>query len=110
FQPGNRVGGSELESTTIRALRFAGGTVYAATSRGVWSHSTSTLSGPWKLEFAPNPDYLPGGSLANDPNAPYKNIANDIAVDPRDPSKVILAIGWRSGDAYNGFYTKQGGT
>jgi hypothetical protein len=110
FQPGDRVGGAELESTTIKHLRFAGTTVWAATSRGVWTHSTTNLSGPWKLEFAPNPDYLTGGSLANDPNAPYKNIANDIAFDPRDPSKVILAIGWRSGDDYNGFYTKQGGT
>jgi hypothetical protein len=110
FQPDNRVGGTELDSTTIKHLRFAGGTVWAATSRGVWSHSTRVLSGPWKLEFAPNPDYLSGGALASDPSAPYKNIANDVAVDPHDPSKVILAVGWRSGDKYNGFYTKQGGT
>ncbi|MFC4108992.1 glycosyl hydrolase [Micromonospora zhanjiangensis] len=110
FTPADRVGGTELESTTIRKLRFAGTTVWAATSRGVWSHSTSNLAGPWKLEFAPNPDFLPGGSRAKDPNAPYKNIANDVAVDPKDPSRVILAIGWRSGDAYNGFYTKRGGS
>ncbi|WP_280692956.1 glycosyl hydrolase [Kitasatospora sp. GAS204B] len=106
FQPGDRVGGAELESTTIHALRFAGDKVWAATSRGVWSHSTTTLSGPWTLEFAPNPDYLPGGSMASDPSAPYKNIANDIAIDPKDPSKVVLAVGWRSGDTYNGFYSK----
>jgi hypothetical protein len=110
FQPSSRVGGTELDSTTIKHLRFAGGTVWAATSHGVWSHSARVLSGPWKLEFAPNPDYLSGGALASDPNAPYKNIANDVAIDPHDPSKVILAIGWRSGDSYNGFYTKQGGT
>ncbi|GAA2746810.1 glycosyl hydrolase [Kitasatospora cinereorecta] len=106
FQPGNRVGGAELESTTIHALRFAGGKVWAATSRGVWSHSTADLSGPWTLEFAPNPSYLPGGADAKNPSAPYKNIANDIAIDPKDPSKVLLAIGWRSGDTYNGFYAK----
>ncbi|MFD9129400.1 glycosyl hydrolase [Kitasatospora sp. NPDC059571] len=106
FQPGNRVGGAELESTTIHALRFAGGRVWAATSRGVWSHSTTDLSGPWTLEFAPNPSYLPGGADAKAPNAPYKNIANDIAIDPKDPSKVVLAVGWRSGDTYNGFYAK----
>jgi hypothetical protein len=109
FQPGARVGGAELESATIGKLRFHGGTVWAATNRGVWSHSTTDLSGPWKLEFAPNPDYLPGGSLARDPAAPYKNIANDIAVDPKDPSKVVLAVGWRGGDTYNGFYARQGG-
>ncbi|MCC9311584.1 glycosyl hydrolase [Kitasatospora sp. RB6PN24] len=106
FSPGMRVGGAELESTTIHALRFGGGKVWAATSRGVWSHSTTDLSGPWALEFAPNPDYLPGGSKAADPSAPYKNIANDIAIDPKDPTKVVLAVGWRSGDTYNGFYSK----
>ncbi|MFE2349216.1 glycosyl hydrolase [Kitasatospora cineracea] len=106
FTPGTRVGGAELESTTIHALRFAGDKVWAATSRGVWSHSTADLSGPWTLEFAPNPSYLPGGADAKDPGAPYKNIANDIAVDPKDPSKVLLAVGWRSGDTYNGFYAK----
>ncbi|MFC8513008.1 glycosyl hydrolase, partial [Streptomyces sp. NPDC057257] len=84
--------------------------VWAATTEGVWSHSTKTLKGHWKLEFAPNPDYLPGGSLASDPNAPYKNITSDIAVDPKDPGKVVLAVGWRGGDTYNGFYAKSGGT
>src|SRR6185369_4325605 len=83
---------------------------WAATSRGVWSHSTTNLSGSWTLEFAPNPSFLPGGADAANQSAPYKNIANDIAIDPRDPNKVILAIGWRSGDDYNGFYTKVGGT
>ena len=109
FSPSNRVGGAELESTSIRKLRFIGDKVWAATTRGVWSHSTTDLSGPWKLEFAPNPTYLPGGALAGDPHAPYKNVANDIAADPKDPSKVVLAVGWRSGDTYNGFYTQQAG-
>lgn len=60
FSPRDRVGGDELESTSINALRFGGGKVWAATTRGVWSHSTKSLKGAWKLEFAPNPDYLPG--------------------------------------------------
>ncbi|MFF4014098.1 glycosyl hydrolase [Streptomyces sp. NPDC001843] len=106
FSSRSRVGGDELESTTIHELRFGGGKVWAATSEGVWSHSTRKLGGAWKLEYAPNPDYLPGGSKADDPDAAYKNIANDIAIDPKDPSKVVLAVGWRSGDDYNGFYTK----
>ncbi|SEE18884.1 hypothetical protein SAMN04490357_7218 [Streptomyces misionensis] len=109
FSRRTRVGGDELESTTIHELRFGGGKVWAATSRGVWSHSTSNLDGPWKLEFAPNPDYLPNGPKAGDPAAAYKNIANDIAIDPKDPGKVVLAVGWRSGDDYNGFYTKVDG-
>ncbi|WP_030901567.1 glycosyl hydrolase [Streptomyces sp. NRRL F-5126] len=110
FSRRSRVGGDELESTTIHQLRFGAGKVWAATSEGVWSHSTRHLSGHWKLEYAPNPDYLPGHSKANDPEAPYKNITNDIAVDPRDPSKVLLAVGWRSGDDYNGFYARKDGT
>ncbi|MFC8342520.1 glycosyl hydrolase [Streptomyces sp. NPDC057280] len=109
FSARTRVGGDELESTTVHQLRFGGGKVWAATSAGVWSHSTKTLSGAWKLEFAPNPDYLPGGSKADDESAAYKNIANDIAIDPKNPGKVVLAIGWRSGDDYNGFYTKVNG-
>jgi hypothetical protein len=110
FTAADRVGGKELDSTTIHTLRFGGDRVWASTSEGVWSHSTTDLRGPWTLEYAPNPAYLPGGPLAHDPNAPYKNIANDVAIDPRDPGKVMLAIGWRSGDTYNGFYTKQHGT
>ncbi|GGQ53941.1 glycosyl hydrolase [Kitasatospora griseola] len=106
FKPGNRIGGTELESTVIHALRFNGDKVWAATSRGVWTHSTTDLSGPWKPEFAPNPTFLPGGADSKAPNAPYKNIANDVAFDPKDPSKVVLAFGWRSGDTYNGFYSR----
>ncbi|MFF4354272.1 glycosyl hydrolase [Streptomyces sp. NPDC001530] len=106
FGPRDRVGGDELESTSINALRFAGDKVWAATTRGVWSHSTRSLKGAWKLEFAPNPDYLPGGSKASDPSAAYKNITSDIAIDPKDPRKVVLAVGWRGGDTYNGFYAK----
>ena len=53
FQPGSRVGGAELESTTINALRFAGDKVWAATSRGVWTHSTTTLSGPPRTRTSP---------------------------------------------------------
>ncbi|MFE0518504.1 glycosyl hydrolase [Streptomyces sp. NPDC058954] len=110
FGKRDRVGGDELESTSINALRFAGDKVWAATTAGVWSHSAKTLKGHWKLEFAPNPDYLPGGSKASDPSAPYKNITSDIAVDPKDPGKVVLAVGWRGGDTYNGFYARSGGS
>ncbi|MGF1425760.1 glycosyl hydrolase [Kitasatospora sp. LaBMicrA B282] len=110
FSPHDRVGGDELQSTAIHALRINGDTVYAATSEGLWSHSTTHLDGPWQLEFAPSPDYLPGHPLAADPNAAYKNIVNDVAFDPADPSRVLVAAGWRSGDTYNGFYTKVNGS
>jgi hypothetical protein len=116
FTAADRVGGTELESTTINALRFDGhGKVWAATLRGVWWHSTAAadLGQAWSLAFAPNPDYLPGGSLAGSAdglnNAAYKNIVNDLAIDPTKPSHLIAAAGWRSGDAYNGFYESKNG-
>ena len=117
-----RVGGNELESSTIHKLRFAGGKVWAATLFGVWYHSASTTSGSWTLAYAPNPASLtaplqaytiPGSWLNGQTfgtasssltNAPYKNIANDVAIDPNDSNHVIAALGWRSGDTYNGFY------
>ena len=104
FTRGDRVGGDELESTTINAIRFGGGLAWVATLRGIYYHSASTTSGPWTLSFAPNPSYLPGGANAADPNAAYKNIVNDIAIDPHNPKHLIAGVGWRSGDTYNGFY------
>lgn len=105
FTPASRVGGTELESTTINKLRFDGaGRVLAATSRGLWAHST-TGSEPWQFLFAPNPSHLPGGADAGAANAPYKNLANDIAVQPGTSGRRMVAdIAWRSGDTYNGFY------
>lgn len=111
FTPATRVGGTELESTTINALRFTrdGARVWAATSSGIWWHATATRSGAWTRAFAPNPDYLAGGSKASEANAPYKNIVNDIAIDPANASHLVAAIGWRSGDTYNGFYESRDG-
>jgi photosystem II stability/assembly factor-like uncharacterized protein len=111
FSPSDRVGGDELESTTINAVRFAGDKVWIATLRGVWWHSLSgDKTTPWTQSFAPNPSYLPGGTNAGDANAAYKNIVNDVAIDPKDADHIIAAVGWRSGDAYNGFYeTRDGG-
>ena len=101
----NRIGGTELESTTIHHLRFAGDTVYAATLRGVYSHSVSgPAATPWKLLFAPSPSYLPGGADSGAQNAGYQNIVNDLAVDPKNAKHLIAAAGWRAGAAYNGFY------
>jgi hypothetical protein len=110
FTPASRVGGTELESTTINKLRFDGaGKVWAATSRGIWSHSTAGNEA-WAFSFAPNPSYLPGGSNASAANAPYKNLANDIAIQPGTGGQRLVAdIAWRSGDSYNGFYRSNNG-
>ena len=123
FSPDDRVGGKELESTTIGRVRgTSGSTVFAATNRGIWYHSAMTKSGAWTFGFAPNMSWMPeirddagnvlvpAGSNWTDStssgptNAAYKNIVNDIAIDPKNPKHVIAAIGWRSGDTYNGFY------
>src|SRR6185369_10145258 len=54
FTTTSRVGGTELESTTIGKLRFDGaGNVYAATSRGIWRHSSSGGSAPWTRVLEP---------------------------------------------------------
>ncbi len=123
FAPTDRVGGKELESTTIGRIRFGGGSnVFAATNRGIWYHAAGTKAGAWTFAFAPNMSWMPeikddagnvlvpagsdwtGNTSSGATNAAYKNIVNDIAVDPKNPKHVIAAIGWRSGDTYNGFY------
>src|SRR5436305_3818996 len=109
FTPADRVGGTELESTTINSLRFAGGKVWAATVRGIWWHTLGDNSSPWHLGFAPNPSFLPGGADAGVQNAAYKNIVNDLVVDPRNANHLLAALGWRSGDTYNGFYESTDG-
>ncbi|MEP6638950.1 MAG: glycosyl hydrolase, partial [Chloroflexota bacterium] len=108
----NRVGGTELESTTINAVRFTTDKVWIATLRGVyWHNRTGDMALLWHRSFAPNPTFLPGGVDASAANAAYKNIINDIAIDPKNPNHLIAAAGWRSGDTYNGFYeTTNGGT
>jgi hypothetical protein len=83
----------------------------------------------WTLAYAPNPQDLPSSlqqytaagsqmrsatfgpdagadqtATGSDTNAPYKNIVNDVAVDPKNSKHVIAAVAWRSGDSYNGFY------
>ncbi len=121
YTQANRVGGNELESTTINAIRFSSTKVWIATLRGVWSHSrTGDMTTPWTLSLVPNPGYLPASlqSYLQDPsitlgganqnptttNTAYKNIVNDLAIDPKNPAHLIAAVGWRSGDTYNGFY------
>jgi hypothetical protein len=109
FAPSDRIGGAELESTTINSIRFANGKVWAATLRGVWSHPLGDYSSPWTQNFAPQPSYLPGGANSKAQNAAYQNIVNDIAIDPRNANHIIAAVGWRSGAAYNGFYESNDG-
>jgi hypothetical protein len=111
FQPSDRVGGNELESTTINSIRFTKTTAWVATLRGIFSHTLSDTTSPWVARFQPNPSYLPGGANAGAQQAGYKNIVNDLVIDPTNDQHLLAAVGWRSGADYNGFYeSTDGGT
>jgi hypothetical protein len=106
FTPSDRVGGTELDSIIINKIRFDGlGHVFAATNRGIFTHSSTSNAGAWTFLYAPNPDYLPGHPLGNAASAPYKNMVNDLAIQPDGSGQHLVAdIAWRGGDTYNGFY------
>lgn len=106
FATNLRVGGTELESTTIGKLRFDPiGNVYAATSRGVWKHSATSATGAWRRVLYPVADPVVNGVSRPDLQSPYNNICNDVAVDPQSGGQTIIAnCAWRNGAAYNGFY------
>ena len=101
FTTADRVGGQELESTSINQIKFDTiGNIYAATSRGVWRHSSSTNAGNWTRVLEP----VPGSTY------PYDNICNDIAIAPLSNGQRIIAnCAWRAGAAYNGFYFSNDG-
>lgn len=101
FALGDRVGGSELESTFINQIKFDRvGNIYAATSRGVWKHSSATNSGSWTRVLYP----VPGST------SPYDNICNDVAIAPlSNGQRVVANCAWRGGASYNGFYFSNDG-
>jgi hypothetical protein len=111
FAVSDRVGGSELESTFVHRLRFDGaGSVYAATSRGVWKHSATTQAGAWRRVLYPVPDPVVGGVARPDLQSPYNNICNDVAVQPGTSGRIVIVnCAWRGGAAYNGFYVSHDG-
>ena len=111
FSVSSRVGGSELESTTIGKLRFdPQGRVYAATSRGLWQHSTTTKTGTWRRVLYPVADPVVNGVVRPDLQSPYNDICNDVAVEPlSNGQRVIANCAWRGGAAYNGFYLSTDG-
>lgn len=115
FAPRHRVGddksdgGNPLAGTTINKLHFDGaGSVYAATSRGLWK--TSDTGGQWTRVLLTNPAALEDTSTSE---APYANIVNDVITAPGRPGTVLAAAGWRSSTdpAYygNGFWVSDAG-
>ena len=93
-----------LDATTIGKLAFDGnGRVFAASSRGLFKHSTATLSGPWAKVFdAATFGYTP---------RPYGlSLVNDVVVRPGTNGQYIVAnMSWRNGAGYDGFYVSTDG-
>ena len=106
-----RVGGTELESTFIHRLKFDNaGSVYAATSRGVWKHSATSSAGAWTRVLYPVPDPVVNGVPRPDLQSPYNNICNDVAIQPSSGGSAVIAnCAWRGGAPYNGFYLSSDG-
>jgi hypothetical protein len=101
-----RVGGDELQNTTIGRLVIANGVVFAATSRGVWSHSASPTTTPWTSVLGAAQT---GPCSAAGAAGPYP-FASDVAVKPNTGGGVIDAVlGWRAGSNCNGFYESTDG-
>jgi len=111
FAIGDRVGGTELESTFVHRLKFdEAGHVYAATSRGVWKHSATTAAGAWTRVLYPVADPVVNGVVRPDLQSPYNNICNDVAIQPNTNSQQVIAnCAWRGGASYNGFYLSTNG-
>ena len=98
-----RVGGDELADAQVYRLRDDHqGHMYAATSVGLFRHSSHTASGAWQLVLKPDPN--PG-------NDPYRtSMITDVVIRPGTRGRTVLAVlGWRNGSPYNGFYVSHDG-
>ena len=91
-------GGNVLAGKFVNKIKFDDvGNAYAATSRGLWRHSSTTTAGAWTLLLNP-------GSASS----PYGGIVNDVAIRPRTQGKEIVAnAAWRGYESYNGFYVSK---
>jgi len=103
-----RVGGDELQNTTIGRLVFDNGYVFAATDKGLWRHSVSTATGAWTPVLAPGTGLPATCSAAT--GAPGVAFVSDVAVRPNTAGQQVLAVvGWRAGSNCNGFYLSTDG-
>ncbi|HTI22513.1 MAG TPA: hypothetical protein VL652_16075 [Kutzneria sp.] len=114
FSQSDRVGGAELESTSIHELRFDSdtGNVFAVTSQGVYRRPiAATQSTAWQRVLAPCAGIGISG-VACGTSSYYADLANDLAVQPGSHGlKLVANVAWRSGATYNGFYySADGGT
>jgi photosystem II stability/assembly factor-like uncharacterized protein len=96
----NADGTNPLAGRFINKVKFDdAGNAYAATSRGLWRHSSTSGSGAWTLLLNPG-----------DQASPYAGIVNDVAVRPGTAGREIVAnAAWRGYAPYNGFYVSTNG-
>jgi photosystem II stability/assembly factor-like uncharacterized protein len=100
----HRIGGSELQGAGIFKIVATsdGGTLYAATSHGLYKH-TGADTNAWKQVIG-DPDT---GSL---PNAQVLNLISDVAIRPGTNNQEIVAWrGWRAGAPTNGLWVSKDG-
>ena len=100
--------GPNVTNSTIGDLEFDGrGRVYVATSRGLFSRSTTAAPGTdWSKEFDAE-------TFGFEPIPYGLSIVNDVEVKPGTNGRyVTVNMAWRNGTEYNGFYrsTDGGGT
>ena len=98
-----KVGGPQIDGAVIGRLAFdEHGTVLAASSKGIWRHSTTSTSGDWSAAtIMPTPTPAPYGRYV---------FANDIKVRPgTDGKEMVASIAWRGGTTYDGFYQSSDG-
>jgi sugar lactone lactonase YvrE len=91
----NSDGTNPLAGRFINKIRFDdNGNAYAATSRGLWRHSSTSASGAWTQLLNPG-----------DQTSPYAGIINDVAVKPGTQGRtMVVNAAWRGYATYNGFY------
>jgi hypothetical protein len=105
FTEANRVG-DNTDGTNVLAGKFINkirfddqGHAFAASSRGLYRHSSTSSSGAWTLLLNPG-----------DQSSPYSGIINDVAVRPGTNGQQIVAnAAWRGYAPYNGFYVSNDG-
>jgi len=93
-----------VEGTIIRKMLVTSTTVWVATSRGLYSHPRTVLTGGWTRVLAPCAGVGMAALGCTDVNANYRDIANDLVIDPKNNRHLVANVAWRSGASYNGFY------
>jgi len=95
-----RVGGDDLNGALIFRLAQDGNQILAATSHGLYSHATTSNSGPWAVLLQPaGPPPGPNQNF----NLKVGNLISDVAVRPGTNGQEVLAVaGWRGGAPTNG--------